>query len=78
MRDFKITKDSNEFFKVECTDSYGNSTVVYEKNVLDASKFVMDYWENEDDRQDSKELLHRAILNCKELDKSNNNLRTIL
>ena len=78
MRKYSIIKDNSEFFKVECTDSYGNSTVVYEKNVLDASKFVINYWENEDDRQDSKELLHRAILNCKELDKSNNNLRTIL
>ena len=69
MRKYNIIKDSDEFFKVECTDNHGNSTVVYERNILDASKFVIDYWENEDDRQDSKELMHKAILNCIELDK---------
>ncbi len=72
MRKYNIIKDNDEFFKVECTDSYGNSTVVYERNVLDASKFVMNYWENEDDRQDSKELMHRAMLNMIEIDKKYN------
>ena len=72
MRKYNIIKNSDEFFKVECTDSHGNSTVVYERNILDASKFVMNYWENEDDRQDSKELMHKAMLNMIEIDKKYN------
>ncbi len=72
MRKHNIIKDNDEPFKVDSTDSYGNSTVVYERNVLDASKFVMNYWENEDDRQDSKELMHRAMLNMIEIDKKYN------
>ena len=72
MRKYNITRNNNEFFKVECTDNYGNSTVVYERNILDASKFIIDYWENEDDRQDSKELMHKAMLNMIEIDKKYN------
>ena len=32
----------------------------------------MNYWENEDDRQDSKELMHKAMLNMIEIDKKYN------
>ena len=69
MREYKITKDSDYFFKVEVTDEYGCSTTVYEKNVLDASKFIYNYWKNAEQRKQANDLMHKAILNCIELDK---------
>ena len=71
MRKYNITKDSNTFFKVEVTDEYGFNTTVYEKNILDASKFVYDWWENTEKRKKSNDLMSKAILNCIELDKKN-------
>ena len=69
MREYKITKDSDYFFKVEVTDEYGYSTTVYEKNVLDASKFIYNYLKNAEQRKQANDLMHKAILNCIELDK---------
>ena len=69
MRKYNITKDSNTFFKVEVTDEYGFNTTVYEKNILDASKFVYDWWESAKERKKTNDLMSKAILNCIELDK---------
>ena len=71
MRKYNITKDNNNFFKVEVSDDYGFTTTVYERNVLDASKFVYDWWENTEKRKKSNDLMSKAILNCIELDKKN-------
>tara|TARA_R100001082_G_C4249748_1_gene110940 strand:+ start:14 stop:262 length:249 start_codon:yes stop_codon:yes gene_type:complete len=71
MRKYNITKDNNNFFKVEVSDEYGFTTTVYERNVLDASKFVYDWWENTEKRKKSNDLMSKAILNCIELDKKN-------
>jgi hypothetical protein len=68
-RNYKITKDHNDFFKVEVSDKYGFTTTVYERNILDASKYVIDWWENADVRKHSNDLMNKAILNCIELDK---------
>ena len=77
MRDYKITPNG-EWFKVEVSDEYNNNTVVYKKNVIQASLFITEWWEDTERREKSNDLLAKAILNCKEIDSNNKNLRNIL
>ena len=72
MRDYKITPNG-EWFKVEVSDEYNNNTVVYKKNVIQASLFIMKWWEDTEKREKSNDLLAKAILNCKEIDSNNKN-----
>tara|TARA_R100000501_G_C2537293_1_gene57641 strand:+ start:72 stop:311 length:240 start_codon:yes stop_codon:yes gene_type:complete len=76
-RKYEITPNG-EWFKVEAWDDYGKYCSVYEKTILDASKFILDWWEKSKENKKSDELLAKAILECKEIDKNNNNLRKIL
>ena len=69
MRKYNITRDSDDFFKVEVSDEYGFNTTVYERNILNASKYVIDWWENADERKHTNDLMNKAILNCIEIDK---------
>ena len=80
MRDFKITRKEGELYNAEVTDSYGNKYQNYFEHAHEANDWIYYIWENEEwyDKADSEELLEKAILNCKELDKNNNNLRDIL
>tara|TARA_R100001443_G_scaffold42675_1_gene55938 strand:- start:379 stop:621 length:243 start_codon:yes stop_codon:yes gene_type:complete len=80
MRDFKITRNEGEWYNVEVTDSYGNKYQNYFEHAHEANDWIYYVWEKEDwyNSVDSHELLEKAIKNCKELDKSNNNLRDIL
>ena len=80
MRDFKITRNEGEMYNAEVTDSYGNKYQNYFEHAHEANDWIYYIWENEEwyDKTDSEELLEKAILNCKELDKNNNNLRKIL
>ena len=36
---------------------------------MDSSKFIINWWENADKRKKANDLMHKAILNCIELDK---------
>tara|TARA_R100000231_G_scaffold15906_1_gene16905 strand:- start:962 stop:1213 length:252 start_codon:yes stop_codon:yes gene_type:complete len=56
-------------FKVEVWDRYGKYVCVYEKSVGDASKFIVDWWEKADENKRKDDAMHKAILNCIELDK---------
>jgi hypothetical protein len=80
MRDFKITRNKGEMYNAEVTDSYGNKYQNYFEHAHEANDWIYYIWENEEwyDKADSEELLEKAILNCKEIDKNNNNLRDIL
>tara|TARA_R110002051_G_scaffold159903_1_gene231346 strand:- start:415 stop:651 length:237 start_codon:yes stop_codon:yes gene_type:complete len=75
-RKYKITPDG-EWFKVEVSDEYGYNTTVFEKNVIQASLFIMKWWENTEERKKTNDLMSKAILNCKEIDSKNSNLREI-
>ena len=44
-RNYKITP-SGEWFKVDVYDEYNNHTVVYKKNVIQASIFINKWWPN--------------------------------
>ena len=56
-------------FKVEAWDRYGKYVCVYEKNVGDASKFIVDYWDKADERKKADDAMHKAIQQMIELDK---------
>ena len=77
MREYNITPDG-DFFKVEVSDEYGYNTTVFEKNVIQASLFIIKWWESTEERKNTNDLMSKAILNCKEIDSKNNNLRNIL
>ena len=66
-RNYKITP-KGEWFKVEVSDEYGNNTTVFEKNVIQASLFIIKWWENSEERQKSHKLLEDAIYGCTKLD----------
>ena len=80
MRDFKITRNKGEMYNAEVTDSYGNKYQNYFEHAHEANDWIYYIWENEEwfNNVNSEELLHNAIMNCKELDKKNSNLRKIL
>ena len=78
MRDFKITRNEGERYNVKVTDSYGKQYQNYFEHAHEANDWIYYIWKNESKSVDEHELLHKAILNCKEIDKNNNNLRTIL
>ena len=66
-RNYKITPDG-EWFKVEVSDEYNNHTTVYEKNVIQASLFIIEWWENTEEREEKHQLLANAIYGCTKLD----------
>jgi hypothetical protein len=76
-RKYEITPNG-KWFKVEVSDEYNNHTTVYKKNVIQASLFITEWWEDTEKREKSNNLLAKAILNCKEIDSKNKNLRSIL
>ena len=80
MRDFKITRKEGEWYNVEVTDSYGRKYQNYFEHAHEANDWIYYVWEKEDwcNSVDSHELLKKAIQDCIELDKNNNNLRKIL
>ena len=80
MRDYSITKKSGQLHNCEVMDSYGNKYQNYFDTEQECINWIYYIWEKEEwfNSANSQELLHKAILNCKELDKNNNNLREIL
>jgi hypothetical protein len=73
-RNYKITPREMSFgttFKVEIWNDYGMKREVYERNVMDASEVVLDWWENSEKEYDKMKSLNRAIKNCIEIDEKN-------
>ena len=58
-------------FKVEVWDEYGNWNSVYEKTVLDASKYITNWWNNTEKREKSNKLMNKAIKECIKIDVEN-------
>ena len=80
MRDYSITRRKGEWYDARVTDSYGNEYQNYFETAHEANEWIYYVWEKEDwfNSQNSQELLSKAILQCKEVDSKNNNLRDIL
>ena len=79
-RNYKITRKEGEWYNTQVTDSYGNEYQNYFETAYESWKWIYYVWEKEEwfNSANSQELLGKAILNCKELDKKNNNLKDIL
>jgi hypothetical protein len=84
-RKINISKyQGNTVYSVSVTDSYGNDHHLgYWKHfdfLEDIEKRAEEIWANEVNPEVDQYLdgLGKAILNCKKIDKSNDNLRTIL
>ena len=77
MRDYNITKKSGELHNCQVTDGNGKEYQNYFDTEQECINWIYYIWENEDKVVYEQDLLHRAILNCKELDK-NINVRNIL
>jgi hypothetical protein len=63
-RNYKITPEEMSFgttFKVEVWNRYGMKREVYERNIMDASKVIYDYWENEDKEYDKMKVQQKCI-----------------
>ena len=75
-REYKITKNTNEWFDATITDSYGNEYQNWFETYWDAGMWILDVWENEDKLAEMTEnkdkLLANAINQCKEIDKRTN------
>ena len=67
-RNYKLTP-CDYGYKVEAWDDYGKYVCVYEKTRENASNFVMNWWDKSEENKKSDDLMHKAILNCIELDK---------
>ena len=63
-RNFNITRE-DKWFKVEVWNDYGHYNCVYEKDLLVASKHIINYWQ---DNGKSYKLLEDAIWGCTKLD----------
>ena len=79
MRDFSITRKQGEWYHAKVTDSYGNTYDNYFEEAYEANNWIYYIWENEEwfNSVNSQDLLSKAILNCKEIDSKNPNLREI-
>tara|TARA_R100001594_G_scaffold67019_1_gene101320 strand:+ start:222 stop:455 length:234 start_codon:yes stop_codon:yes gene_type:complete len=71
-RNYKITPEQFSFgtsFKVEMWNDFGMKRTVYERNVMDASEQVMNWWESSEEEFNKMNLLSRAIKECHEIDR---------
>ena len=77
MRNYCVTKKPGELHNCEVTDGNGKKYQNYFDTEQECINWIYYIWENENVIQEV-DLLSKAILNCKKIDKNNNNLRTIL
>ena len=64
-RNYKITPENRSYgtiFKVESWNDFGMKRTVYERNVMDASEQVMNWWESSEKEYD-KMKCEQTVLN---------------
>ena len=75
MRDYSIKKyKGNTHYSVNVIDSYGREKGNFFITKTECYKFIYEVWENEvpkTEKELQEELLHRAIVNCIEIDTQN-------
>jgi len=68
MRDYSITKyKGNTHYSVNVTDSYGRQKGSFFTTEQECHKYIYEVWENEvpkTEKELKEELLHRAVVNC--------------
>ena len=82
-RNYTISKKAGDkMWTCEVTNSYGETHTNYFETTRECDEHIYYTWENEVSRAFLKhagdELLAKAILECKEIDSENPNLRQIL
>ena len=79
-RNYTISKSAGDkMYTCYVIDNNGLESTNYFETEQECINHVYWKWENEAFfQQDSDKLLAKAILNCKKIDKNNNNLREIL
>ena len=74
MRDYSIKKyEGNTHYSVNVTDSYGREKGSFFVTLDECYEYVYEVWENEvpkTEKELQEELLHRAIVNCINLEKN--------
>tara|TARA_R100000479_G_scaffold152750_1_gene88644 strand:- start:75 stop:299 length:225 start_codon:yes stop_codon:yes gene_type:complete len=74
MRDYNIKKyEGNTHYSVNVIDSYGREKGSFFRTLDECYKYVYEVWENEvpkTEKELQEELLHRAIVNCINLEKN--------
>jgi len=71
-RNYKITPETRSYgtmLKVEIWNDFGMKRTVYEKNVMDASEVVYDWWESSEKEFDSMNKLNNAIHEAHQIDR---------
>ena len=71
-RNYKITPENRSYgtiFKVESWNDFGMKRTVYERNVMDASEVIMDWWESSEKEFNKMNSLNKAIAQCVEIDR---------
>ena len=68
MRDYSIKKyKGNTHYSVNVTDSYGRQKGSFFRTQVECWKYIYEVWENEVPKTEEElqqELLHRAVVNC--------------
>jgi len=65
-RNYKLTPESRDWgvsWKVEVWNDFGMKRTVYERNVMDASRVVMDWWESSEKEFDKMKVQQKCINN---------------
>ena len=63
-RNYKLTPEEKSFgtnWKVEVWNDFGMKRTVYERNVMDASEVVMDWWEKSEEEFDKMNSLSNCL-----------------
>ena len=74
MRDYNIKKyEGNTHYSVNVTDSFGREKGSFFVTLDECYEYVYEVWENEvpkTEKELQEELLHRAVVNCINLEKN--------
>ena len=77
-RNYKITPETRSYgtiLKVEVWNDFGMKRTVYEKNIMDASEVVYDWWESSEKEFDKMNKLNNAIHAAHQIDRNSGILK---
>ena len=74
MRNYKITRNKDEWYHAFVTDTYGNEYDNYFETAFKANEWIYYVWENEKwfNSTNSQELLANAVAECVKIDEKSN------
>ena len=56
-------------YKTEAWDEFGNYTCVYENSEILAMEYILEWWKESEEREESNKLMSKAIKECVEIDR---------